>query len=151
MERSDHYVIIGATALADNTAKALTARGQRVTFIVEGPPAAQSDPALDVVNGDPSNLDTLRKAGAQRANALLALTGDDSQNAFVVLAMKELSETVKTVALVNSARNLASVRRVHPDVIIAPYVLGGELLAMALSGEHVDGDAVLNQLLYLRS
>jgi len=151
VDRTDHYIIVGDSALADNTAKALRAREQKVTFVVETPSGQEADPASDIVRGDPSNLEVLRQAGGPQAKALLALSEDDSQNAFIVLAMKELSETVKTVALVNSARNLASVRRVHPDLIIAPYVLGGELLAMALSGEHVDGDTLINQLLYLRS
>jgi len=150
VERSNHYIIVGDTSLADNTAKALGARGQKVTFIVETPPDAGLDPALDIVRGDASSLDTLREAGALKAKALLALGADDSENAFLILAMKELSETVKTVTLVNNARNLASVKRVRPDLVIAPYVVGGELLAMALSGEHVDGDAMINQLLYAK-
>jgi voltage-gated potassium channel len=41
------------------------------------------------------------------------------------------------------------VKRVRPDVIIAPQVLGGELLAMALSGEAVDSDKLMQQLLHI--
>ena len=133
VERSNHYIIVGDTTLAENTAKALHARGQKVTFIIETSSDTGVDPELDIVRGDPSSLDTLTEAGALKARALLAL-----------------SEAIKTVALVNSARNLASVKRVRPDVIIAPSVVGGELLAMALSGEHVDGDAMINQLLYVK-
>lgn len=146
--RANHYVIVGGTSLAENTAKALRGRGWNVTLIIEGPATGRDDPGMDVVRGDPSGLDTLRQAGADKAHALLALTDDDAANAFVILAMKELTEKVKTVALVNSARNLASVKRVRPDMVIAPYVVGGELLAMALSGEPVDGDAVVKQFLY---
>jgi len=145
--RANHYVIVGGTSLAENTAKALRARGWNVTLIIEGPATGRDDPSLDIVRGDPSGLDTLRQAGADKAHAVLALTDDDSANAFVILAMKELTEKVKTVALVNSARNLASVKRVRPDMVIAPYVVGGELLAMALSGEPLDGDAVARQFL----
>lgn len=151
VDRSNHYVIVGGTSLADNTAKALRARGQHVTFIVEADADTEDNADKDIVRGDPGNLDTLRQAGAHKALALMALGEDDSANAFVILAMKELTEAVKTVALVNSGRNLASVKRVRPDMVIAPYVVGGELLAMALSGEHVDGDAMINQLLYAKS
>ena len=102
---------------------------------------------MDIVVGDPSNLEILREAGADRARAVLALREDDSENAFVVLAMRELNEKVKTVAVVHNSRNLASVKRVHPDLIISPQILGGELLAMALSGEDMNTQNLLDQLL----
>jgi voltage-gated potassium channel len=44
---------------------------------------------------------------------------------------------------------MARIRRVRPDVIIAPQVLGGELLAMALSGEEVNGDKLMQQILHV--
>ncbi|MGH8284118.1 MAG: voltage-gated potassium channel protein [Gammaproteobacteria bacterium] len=146
MERTQHYIIVGKTALARNTYKELHERKQQVTFIRE---QADSDTGgLDVVVGDSSNLEVLRQAGAHQAKAVLALSDDDSRNAFVVLAMRELAEGVKTVVAVNDARNLASVKRVHPDLIISPQILGGELLAMALSGEPMNTDKLINELLH---
>ena len=71
---------------------------------------------------------------------------DDSENAFIVLAAKELGGTARTVAAVKNSKNLTRVRRVGPDLIIAPDVLGGELLAMALSGEEVSSEKILNNL-----
>jgi len=146
MVRSGHYVIAGSSSLARNTYKALTARDHPVTFILPEPPRAGMV-EQDVVVGDASDLDVLRRAGAQDAKAVLALSDDDSENAFVVMAAKELSDSLKTVAVVSDGRNMARVKRVHPDVIIAPQVLGGELLAMALSGEPVDGDYLMQQVL----
>ena len=149
MERMQHYVIVGNTALARNTYKQLSERKQRITFIRAQPEGDVS--GLDVVVGDPSNLEVLRQAGAHLAKAVLALTDDDSRNAFVILAMRELAEQVKTVVAVNDARNLASVKRVHPDLIISPQILGGELLAMALSGEKLNADTLLGQLLHFQT
>ena len=63
------------------------------------------------------------------------------------MAARELSDKLQTVAVVNDARNMERVKRVRPDVIIAPQVLGGELLAMALSGETVDSNKLMQQLL----
>ena len=71
-----------------------------------------------------------------------------TENAFVVLAVKEMAGNVKTVTVANDAGNLARMKRVHPDLIIA-QVLGGELLAMALTGEQVDSDKLMKQLLHL--
>jgi len=147
MDRTSHYVIVGDTPLSHNTYKALRARHQNVTMIFPRGLGDDREPGMDIVVGDPSNLEILREAGADRARAVLALREDDSENAFVVLAMRELDEKVKTVAVVHNSRNLASVKRVHPDLIISPQILGGELLAMALSGEDMNTQNLLDQLL----
>ena len=147
MDRTDHYVIVGDSPLSHNTYRALRARHQNVTMIFPRGLGDNREPGMDIVVGDPSNLEILREAGADHARAVLALRDDDSENAFVVLAMRELNEKVKTVAVVHNSRNLASVKRVHPDLIISPQILGGELLAMALSGEDLDTQNLLDQLL----
>lgn len=146
VSRSNHYVIAGDSSLARNTHKELVRRDHKVTFILQQMPQSGWEDR-DVVIGDPSDLDVLRRADAHAARAVLALGNDDSENAFVVMAARELSEKLQTVAVVNDARNMDRVRRVRPDVVIAPQVLGGELLAMALSGETVDSALLMQRLL----
>jgi len=85
-------------------------------------------------------------AGAHRAAAVLAMLSDDSENAFVVLAVKELAPGVRTLAAVNDAHHLSRVKLAQPDVVIAPQVLGGELTAMLLSGEQVTPDFVMQRV-----
>ena len=151
MKRSGHYVIVGNTALGYNTYKELHARHEPVTFIYEKHDGSSEAGDLDVVVGNPSDLDVLREAGADQARAVLALGRNDNENAFVVLAMRELAADVKTVVAVRDPNNLLSVKRVHPDLIFSPQILGGELLAMALSGEELKADTLLSQLLHFRT
>ncbi|MGH8163204.1 MAG: NAD-binding protein, partial [Rhodanobacteraceae bacterium] len=80
------------------------------------------------------------------AQAVLAMLDDDSENAFLVLAVKELAGAARTVAAVNDAHHLARVKLVQPDVVIAPQILGGELAAMILSGEEVTADFVMKRV-----
>jgi voltage-gated potassium channel len=147
--RKNHYIIIGFSALASNTYRELVERKEQVTVIL----AHKSDAAqftaeeIDVVTGDGGNLDTLREAGAEQAKAILALTDDDSENAFIILAVKELQIKAKTVVAVSQSKNLKRVRRVHPDMIIAPQVLGGELLTRMLTGERIDVKGIMGRLL----
>lgn len=151
MLRSNHFVIIGNTALGANTYKELHARHEPVTFIYENRSDVPAGGDLDIVVGNPGNLDVLREAGAGQARAVLALSRDDNKNAFVVLAMRELAADVKTVVAVRDPENLTSVKRVRPDLIFSPQLLGGELLAMALSGEEIKADTLLGQLLQFRT
>ncbi|WP_455380362.1 voltage-gated potassium channel protein [Acidihalobacter prosperus] len=150
MERTHHYIIVGDTALSRNSYKELSARGQKLTLIL--PRQLEDGPYqnADVIVGDGGDIEVLRKAGAQPAKAVLALGDDDSENAFVVLAVKEISEEIRTVAAVSDARNLPRIKRVQPDLLLAPQVLGGELLAMALSGEEINSETLFDQLLHVR-
>jgi voltage-gated potassium channel len=147
MNRKDHFIIIGNTSLAYNTYRELQKRQKPVTLIFAQPPAPGDFEGADIVVGDANNLEVLQRAGAPQARAVLAMRADDSENAFIVLAVKELGGQVKTVAAINDGKNMDRVRRVQPDIMLAPQVLGGEILAMALSGETVSSDFVLDRLL----
>ncbi|MGO8719570.1 MAG: voltage-gated potassium channel protein [Acidobacteriaceae bacterium] len=146
MKRENHFVVIGNTPLAINTWRELAKRGRPVTRILREAPEEGEAKDVDIVVGDPSMIEVLREAGAHRAEAVLAMLADDSENAFAVLAVKELGGTAKTVAAVNDARHLGRVKLVQPDVVIAPQVLGGELAAMLLSGEQVTPEFVMQRV-----
>lgn len=146
MKMSGHYVIASRSNLALNTYRELCERGKRVIFIVE---TKDDDIPSDahVVIGNPTDIDTLKGASGETAEAIMALGEDDATNAFVVLAAKELDGTAKTVVAVNNTRNLEKVRRVQPDIVIAPTILGGELLAMAVTGEEVSDKNLVDRLI----
>lgn len=147
MKREKHFVVIGNSALAINTWRELAKRGRPVTRILKTAPDEATSAEVDVVVGDPGDSDVLRQAGADRATAVLAMLDDDLENAFVVLAVKSLGGSARTVAAVNNAGHRSRLRLVQPDITIAPQVLGGELMAMVLSGETVEPDFVLKRLL----
>ncbi|HEX3987599.1 MAG TPA: voltage-gated potassium channel protein [Acidobacteriaceae bacterium] len=147
MKRENHFVVIGNTPLAVNTWRELARRGRPVTRVLrEKPEEGQVKEDVDLVVGDPSMTDTLKEAGADKAEAVLAMMADDSENAFCVLAVRELGSGTRTVAAVNDARHLSRVKLVQPDVVIAPQVLGGELTAMLLSGEQVTPEFVMERV-----
>lgn len=147
MDRKNHFIVVGDTPLADNTWRELTRRGQPVTRIIRAA-AASTEPEADVVNGDPANADVLRQAGCDKARAVLAMLADDSDNAFVVLAVREVNPAAQTVVAVNDALHLERLRLVRPGLLIAPQVLGGELAAKLLCGEEVSPDFVMKSVLH---
>ena len=148
MKRENHFIIIGNGSLAINTARELIRRGHPVTRLLRKAPENVDvrDSDVDMVIGDPSNVDVLKEAGAEHAEAVLAMMVDDSENAFVILAVKELGGHARTVAAVNDAAHLSRVRLTQPDVVISPQVLGGELIAMLMSGEEVTSDFVMKHV-----
>jgi len=149
MKRASHVIVVGDGPLARDAVRALAARGLQTTAILSQKPDAQAAQPVDFVVGDGSDTETLRQVDAAEARAILALSEDDSYNAFVVLAAKEVSPNVRTVAAVSDTRNTGRVARTRPDVMLTLPQLGGELLAMALSGEEIKADELIGQLLTL--
>ncbi len=145
MERVNHFIITGSGVLAHNTARELARRGAPVLVVTGGNDTSFGD--AEVMAGDPTELETLRMAGGEQARAILALSDDNSENAFVILAAHELASDAKKVAAVSSRKNIERVRRVHPDMIMAAPVFGGEVLAMALTEEKIDGEWLLSRVL----
>lgn len=144
--KQDHYIVIGDNSLSHNTYRELKARHLAVVVIVPKEPDTLWMDTADMLIGDASDIEILRKAGGEKALAILALRADDSENAFIVMAAKELAGNARTVAAVKNSKNLQRIERVGPDLIIAPDILGGELLAMAISGEELSGDNILKNL-----
>ncbi|HYW04454.1 MAG TPA: ion channel [Gammaproteobacteria bacterium] len=149
VRRKDHIIVVGDNPLARNAGRALTERGIHVTAIWESAPPEHVEVPGDLVIGEGVDVNVLRGANAEEARAVLALGEDDSENAFVALAAKEVNPDVRTVVAVSDASNMGRVRHVRPDVVLALPVIGGELLAMALSGEEINTDELLDQLLRL--
>jgi voltage-gated potassium channel len=144
--RKNHVIVCGATPLAINVIAGLLARGQHVTAIVMPNATTQYPAHTDVLVGDATTLDVLKEAGLAEAQFLLALKDDDSENAFIILAAKELvgNSSVKTVSVVNESVHLSKIQRVHPDMIFSPQMLGSEILTRTLAGEAIDSKVIMD-------
>ncbi len=149
MQRASHIIVTGDGPLASSAVKALTARGLHATAIWLTRRTPETQEPADLIVGDASDTEVLHSAHVEQARAILALSDDDSYNAFVILAAKEMNPGVRTVAAVSNVGHASRVARVHPDVVLALPLIGGELLAMALSGAEVKADELLDQLLKL--
>jgi voltage-gated potassium channel len=142
--RKNHVIVCGTTPLAMNVVTGLLERGQHVTAIIAPNVTHQFPAHTDVLVGDPTTFEALKEAGLQDAQFILALREDDAENAFIVLAAKELigDGTVKTVCIVNDSAHLSKIQHVHPDVIFSPQRLGSEILTRTLAGEVIDSDLI---------
>lgn len=145
MKRTNHFIVVGATPLAYNTYHEFKKRNQQVVLVMAQAPVSGDVDPNDLIVGDANSLETLRRAGADQAQAVLAMRADDSDNAFIVLAVKELKGRARTVVAINDSKHMERIKLVQADVVIAPEVLGGELLAMVLTGEPITSDFVLSR------
>ncbi|MGL6002289.1 MAG: voltage-gated potassium channel protein [Plesiomonas sp.] len=153
MKRKDHFIICGHSILAINTIQQLHQRGQEITIITSRPEdeLAQFQQRLegtfDIISGDSNDSAVLKKAGLDNCKAILALSDNDADNAFVILSAKDLNKDVKTVLSVSDSKNINKVKKVQPDVILSPQLFGSEILARILNGEQIDNSLLISMLL----
>lgn len=146
--RKNHIILAGVSPLAQSVYGALRQREHEVTVIVPTADGHPYPPGVDLIVGDASDAQVLHQAGAAQARYILALRMDDAENAFIVMAGREVrGPQTKLVALANSSVHLAKIRRVNPDIVISPQALGSEILARTLSNEPID-ESLITRLLF---
>lgn len=150
VNRTKHFVVIGTSSLARNTVQEPEKRGQTVTIVLAEANEDSFYQKRDVVIGDATDLEVLKDAGTQQARGVLALSADDASNGFIVLGVNELNPTIPTVAALNDPKNQSRLERTQPSILLSLQVLGGQLLAMALTGERVDKN-FLNSVLEIQA
>jgi voltage-gated potassium channel len=145
--RKNHIIIAGATPLAQSVYTALHERGHAVTVIVRPDTTHPYPDQADILVGDPSDTAVLQQAGANHALYVLALRDDDPENAFIILAAKEVCGTqTRTVALANTATHLKKIKQVGPDIVFSLQSLGAEILSRTVAGEPIDNDMITKLL-----
>jgi voltage-gated potassium channel len=81
------------------------------------------------LEGDPTDSDTLRKAGAGRAAGLFAVTDDDNRNLVISLTARQINPTLKVIARCEIMKNAEKMRSAGADAIVSPTFIGGLRMA----------------------
>jgi len=125
-EMEDHVIICGAGPLADVVAEELQLNNMpHVRILSEAPSEAKN-----VVVGDASEEEVLRRAGVEKAMSLVTLL-DDADNAFVVLEAKRLNPSIRTIAVVKDPVNQERLDEIGTDLVVVPDLVSARLLALS--------------------
>ncbi len=103
-----YAIIVGAGKVGRNLARELIVRGQEVTVIESSRPrylAIEEEFEHAAHYGDATELWVLERAGIQRADLVVAVTGDDEDNMLVCQVAKEKYLCDRIIARVNNPRN----------------------------------------------
>jgi len=136
MALNDHVILVGEGPVAENTARELDQRSIDVIRIFEHAQSA-NDVKKPTVVGDPAEEQILREAGIASARMLVAAGDDDSENAFVSLLAKDLNPNVRVLAVASSERSIRRLKLARADVVFAPSVIGGRLVADLVEGGSI--------------
>lgn len=129
------YVIVtGAGKVGVNLTRELLGQGHEVTLIENRRQRYLGVEQLlehNVLYGDASELWVLERAGIERADMVIAVTGDDEDNILICQVAKEKYGIGRIIARVNNPSN-----RAHFDLLgIKPVVSATELILRLLEHE----------------
>jgi trk system potassium uptake protein TrkA len=104
-----YAIIVGAGKVGRNLGRELIAKGNEVTLIESSRQrylAIEEEFEHAAQYGDATELWVLDRAGIQRADLVIAVTGDDEDNMLVCQVAKEKYLCDRIIARVNNPRNL---------------------------------------------
>ena len=131
----DHFIICGAGRVGSHLIRGLLSTGD--PFIVIESDRARveelTDRGVQVLARDATLEASLREAGVQDARGLAACLPDDADNVYVVLTARDLNPTVHIVARAAAEEAESKLIRAGANRVVAPTIIGGHRMAMALT------------------
>ena len=131
----DHFIICGAGRVGSHLIRSL--RAANGNFLVvendSGKVEALMDLGITVLPRDATLEETLREAGVEHARGLASCLPDDADNVYVVLIARDLNSKLHIVARAAEEQAESKLLRAGANRVVAPTIIGGHRMAMALT------------------
>jgi voltage-gated potassium channel len=131
----DHYIICGSGRVGSHLVRDLL-RGDESFVVIENDQqraAEFSQRGISVLVGDATLEETLRDVGVQHARGLAACLPNDADNVYVVLTARDLNPNLRIVARAAEDQAEAKLLRAGANHVVAPTIIGGHRMAVALT------------------
>ena len=131
----EHFIICGAGRVGSHLVRNL--RAANGDFLVIENDQAKVDALVDlgimVLPRDATLEETLREAGVEHARGLASCLPDDADNVYVVLTARDLNPKLHIVARAAEEQAESKLLRAGANRVVAPTIIGGHRMAMALT------------------
>ncbi len=137
-----YFVIVGAGHVGSHIAESLVEKSDRLTIIDRLEETTQQlskrHPNIQVLFGDGSDIDVLKKANVEKADAVVASTNSDAINLRICEIAKNEFKVPHVIALLNNPRNreFFEEQRVV-DTIISPIDMAVAFFETAIKRQDV--------------
>ncbi|HNW93127.1 MAG TPA: potassium channel protein [bacterium] len=132
---SGHYIVCGAGAVGSNVVEELAQTGRGFVIIDSNAKLLErleeKQPLLYLA-GQPSDDDTLKAAGIERAAGLVAALESDKDNLFVVVTARALNPRLRIVTRAHEAHSVPKLQRGGADAVVSTEAIGGMRMASEL-------------------
>lgn len=131
----DHFIICGAGRVGTHLVRSL--RAVEGTFLViesdQKKVEALMDAGVAVLLRDATLEESLKEAGVEHARGLATCLPDDADNVYVVLTARDLNPGIHIVARAAAEQAESKLIRAGANRVVAPTIIGGHRMAMALT------------------
>jgi len=131
----DHFIVCGSGRVGSHLVRGLQ-RSKLPFVVIEKDPqraAEFSQDGIDVIVRDATLEESLRDVGVEHARGLAACLPDDADNVYVVLTARDLNPSLHIVARAAEEQAESKLRRAGANHVIAPTIIGGRSMAVALT------------------
>lgn len=136
----DHFIICGAGRVGSHLIGGLKAANDPFIVIERDRKRAEElmDQGVSVLVRDATVEESLREAGVEHARGLAACLPEDADNVYVVLIARDLNSTLHIVARAAEEQAESKLIRAGANRVVAPTIIGGHRMAMALTKPAVE-------------
>jgi voltage-gated potassium channel len=147
----NHFIICGSGRVGSHLVRALLNSAEPFIVIEKDPQkvAELTELGAIVLARDATLEESLVEAGVEHARGLAACLADDADNVYVVLTARDLNRNMHIVARAAEEQAEPKLIRAGANRVVAPTIIGGHRMAMALTKPAVDdflGSITANKL-----
>lgn len=136
----DHYILCGADETGLSIVKDCI-RHKKTVVVIDNDKKALGHLLIDndvlTLNADPTDYQTLYKAGVERSKGLFANLKTDMENIMLVLTAREISDDLHIISKSELSGCDMKLKKVGADNIISPNEITGKRMASFMFRPHV--------------
>jgi voltage-gated potassium channel len=137
----DHVIICGFGRNGHQASKVLKAHGVPFVVIEKNETLTKkSDVEGEKIlhlEGDGTDDDMLKKAGIEKAKALITTLPVDAQNVFIVLSARALNPNIQIISRASDSNTVSKLKKAGANNVIMPDRIGGTHMATLISKPDV--------------
>jgi voltage-gated potassium channel len=136
---NNHLIVCGFGRMGRYVCREFSRQGLPFVIIdrkaeaLEGPDAANGIPVV----GDATNDEVLKRAGVERARALVTVAASDADNLYITMSARLLNEKLYIVARAEGDQAEQKLLRAGASRVVTPYAIGGTKVAHAVLRPNV--------------
>jgi len=131
----DYYIICGYGRVGKVVFNELTQRNQNVIVIDKDKDLCDSieeSENIVVINDDAIEDDLVAKLAGDKCRSVIICTGDDVNNLFIVMTIRETNPNAWIVTRASKLENVKRLRKAGADKIVSPEIIGEKACIMNL-------------------
>ena len=136
----DYYIICGLGRVGKVVLEELLERNQNVIVIDKDKDKCESLKETDnliIINEDAIEDDLIAKLAGDKCRSVIICTGDDVNNLYIVLTIRETNPDAWIVTRASKLDNIKRLKKAGADKIVSPEIIGGEDLYYESARPHI--------------